>query len=283
MATEQADALVLWGGYARGAAFVTQANQFYKLHKRMEPKGFGGGPQTRSEGDEVFGFLLTQQTIAALKELDVRSVPASPANVRLRRALLVNDGSGRQEQQALEQHFQSRDVKTDTKSIPGCLQFLVEIPHKSRLPDAAIDEMVSWIAAGPAAEKPAVPITAVTTRGPHGEEPLVFGKRHPLFGIYHPPITHPPDTHPPLPGAGKALPPIVLSSAGTVHRIGPHRFYVGLARRWASLGFPVLRVDLSGIGDSPAADDGIENVTYPRDGYEDIGEALDFLEARLGA
>jgi dienelactone hydrolase len=59
----------------------------------------------------------------------------------------------------------------------------------------------------------------------------------------------------------------------------------------------VLRIDLSGIGDSPVAmgdpqrvphsppagDDGIENVTYPRDGYDDIQAAMSFLGDRLGA
>ena len=77
--------------------------------------------------------------------------------------------------------------------------------------------------------------------------------------------------------AARPLPPIILASAGTVHRIGPHRLYVALARRWAALGFHVLRLDLSGIGDSPAADDGVENVTYPRDGFLDLGEAMDWL------
>ena len=84
--------------------------------------------------------------------------------------------------------------------------------------------------------------------------------------------------HEPLPSA-RAKPPIVLTSAGTVHRIGPHRFYVTLARRWAALGFPVLRIDLSGIGDTPPGDDGVENVTYPRDGYDDLRAAMDLLGA----
>jgi dienelactone hydrolase len=95
---------------------------------------------------------------------------------------------------------------------------------------------------------------------------VTFGRRHPLFGILHRPPTAP-----------RLLPPIVLASAGTVHRIGPHRLYVTLARRWARLGFHVLRLDLSGIGDSPPADDGVENVTYPRDGLLDLGEALGWL------
>jgi pimeloyl-ACP methyl ester carboxylesterase len=43
------------------------------------------------------------------------------------------------------------------------------------------------------------------------------------------------------------------------------------------MGFYVLRVDLSGIGDSPVPDGCTENLTYPRDGIEDIRAAMDFL------
>jgi pimeloyl-ACP methyl ester carboxylesterase len=43
---------------------------------------------------------------------------------------------------------------------------------------------------------------------------------------------------------------VVLLNAGVLHRIGPHRLHVTLARRLAEIGFPTLRLDLGGIGDS---------------------------------
>jgi alpha-beta hydrolase superfamily lysophospholipase len=263
------DTLVLWGSYARGGAYVSASTQFFKLHKKIEPRSFAGGPPSRGDGEEAFGFLLTHETIAGLKALDVRSStgPGSPP----RRALLVGDGSGRAEQDMLEEHLRAIGATAERRVFPGCLQFLVEIPHKSRLPDEAIDGIVAWLSeVYPATDAPALP--AGSSSALFGEEPIVFGRRHPVFGIHHPPGAHP----------GRELPPIVLASAGTVHRIGPHRFYVTLARRWAGLGFSVLRVDLSGIGDSPAAC-GVENVTYPRDGYDDLGEAMDLLTERTGA
>lgn len=48
---------------------------------------------------------------------------------------------------------------------------------------------------------------------------------------------------------------VVLLNAGLVHRVGPARLWVSLARRLAQLGHPALRVDFSGIGDSPDAAD----------------------------
>jgi pimeloyl-ACP methyl ester carboxylesterase len=43
---------------------------------------------------------------------------------------------------------------------------------------------------------------------------------------------------------------VILFNAGLVHRVGPYREYVDLARALASAGFAVLRFDQSGLGDS---------------------------------
>ncbi len=48
---------------------------------------------------------------------------------------------------------------------------------------------------------------------------------------------------------------VVLLNAGLVQRAGPDRLYVRLARALAARGFPTLRLDYSGIGDSPARRD----------------------------
>jgi dienelactone hydrolase len=100
---------------------------------------------------------------------------------------------------------------------------------------------------------------------PSDERLLVFGARRSLFGILTPA-----DTARARPGR----PTIVLANAGCINRVGPHRTYVTMARRWARLGFDVLRVDLSGIGDSPFVPGAQENVTYPPTGLEDLREAV---------
>lgn len=76
----------------------------------------------------------------------------------------------------------------------------------------------------------------------------------------------------------RALPAVVLLNAGVVHRIGPHRMTVTLARQLAQAGFHVLRYDTSGLGDSP-----------PRSGGSRLGsaiadarDAMDFLAASAG-
>jgi Serine aminopeptidase, S33 len=71
-------------------------------------------------------------------------------------------------------------------------------------------------------------------------------------------------------------PAIVILNSGIIHRVGPNRIFVRLARMLAEAGHMVMRFDLSGIGDSEARTDGLP----PLDGVlADIREALDSLEA----
>lgn len=66
---------------------------------------------------------------------------------------------------------------------------------------------------------------------------------------------------------------VVLLNAGLIHRPGPLRLHVDLARRLAASGFDVFRFDLPGVGD--AGMKGSATTTVAR--------ALDALAARTGA
>jgi hypothetical protein len=102
------------------------------------------------------------------------------------------------------------------------------------------------------------------------EEILQFGDNARLFGI----LTLP---NPALRQSPK--PPVfVFLSCGVLHRVGPQRLYVRLARALASLGFSSLRVDLSGRGDSP----GKPELRNAQSLLADYREIVSILEARLG-
>jgi pimeloyl-ACP methyl ester carboxylesterase len=51
-------------------------------------------------------------------------------------------------------------------------------------------------------------------------------------------------------GLHRERPAVVLLNAGILHKVGPFRMNVELARILADRGFPVLRFDLGGLGDS---------------------------------
>ena len=102
------------------------------------------------------------------------------------------------------------------------------------------------------------------------EEPFQFGEGGRLFGVLTVPVMPPRNA--------QDLPVFVFLSAGVLHRVGPYRLYVRLARGLAQMGFSSLRVDLAGIGDSPRR----SGFTNQQSVAADFAEILGVLELRLG-
>lgn len=98
---------------------------------------------------------------------------------------------------------------------------------------------------------------------PIREEVLRFGSDEQLVGILSRP-------EPASPTA------VTILNAGVLHRVGPHRLHVVLARRLAELGFSALRLDLGGIGDSIASTDA---TTFRESAVADARLALSGLPA----
>lgn len=100
------------------------------------------------------------------------------------------------------------------------------------------------------------------------EQPVQFGAERHLVGVL---------TNPKV-AIGHEYALIVLN-AGVLHRVGPHRLHVKLARKAADLGIPALRIDLSGIGDSqsPRSD-----LSFRAQSVKDVQAAMDLLNKRLG-
>jgi pimeloyl-ACP methyl ester carboxylesterase len=74
----------------------------------------------------------------------------------------------------------------------------------------------------------------------------------------------------------------VFFNAGVVHRIGPHRINVKLARALAKNGVASIRFDLAGLGDSGRH--GLNaTISYSEQAAEDIRAAIDALAARSPA
>jgi pimeloyl-ACP methyl ester carboxylesterase len=77
-------------------------------------------------------------------------------------------------------------------------------------------------------------------------------------------------------GAVTDVPAVVILNAGIIHRVGPNRMFVDLARLLAAAGHTVVRFDLSGIGDSEPRPDGLAPLAAA---LEDIREVLDSLQS----
>ena len=97
-----------------------------------------------------------------------------------------------------------------------------------------------------------------------------FGPSDSMFGV----LTTPEESVR-VEGAPIAL----ILNAGIVHRIGPFRMHVDIARRLAEKGMSTLRIDLSGLGGSAPRTGKIEMEDRAR---LDVSDAMNFLTEKTG-
>jgi pimeloyl-ACP methyl ester carboxylesterase len=102
------------------------------------------------------------------------------------------------------------------------------------------------------------------------EEAILFGKSRSLVGIL---------TDPPINNGNSLSPAVILLNPGIVHRVGPGRVYVKVARALAAIGFVVLRFDFSGIGDSGVRRD---HLPFEKSAVQEAQDAIDWLSAARG-
>ena len=229
------------------------------------------------EGDqEAAGFVITAATSAALSALDLTKMSKAVAP----RVLLI-ERADRQPTSAWAERLKAVGVDVDSRRIAGFIEMNLD-PNKAVVPEAMIAAAVEWlvetrrrVTAAPRVEKK----KAVTAYGAESEvepgivETAVFVNPGPsLFGI----AVH----STAAPRSGRA---VLLLNAGAQHRIGPNRLWVALARHWAKMGVVVLRLDISGLGDSLTRPGERENEVYTPAGAADIADAVDYLRREWGA
>lgn len=103
------------------------------------------------------------------------------------------------------------------------------------------------------------------------ERTFIFGPERHLVGT----VTSPQQARP---GLGRTM--LLLTNAGVIPRIGPHRLNVRLARRFAELGMGTLRFDMSGLGDSRRSS---SRQSTGEQFVADTISAMDLAKAEFGA
>lgn len=101
------------------------------------------------------------------------------------------------------------------------------------------------------------------------EQAISFGQLDNLLGV----LTQPDE-------ASELGPVVILLNAGLLHRVGPNRLSVDIARRVAIGGVSTFRFDISGIGDSQLGD---ADLLYVERSRRDISDAMNMLEETIGA
>lgn len=102
------------------------------------------------------------------------------------------------------------------------------------------------------------------------ERAVLLGKTQSLVGIIN---------NAPLGTRNNEKPAIIFLNAGFIHRAGPNRLYVHLARRLSDHGFLSVRFDHSGIGDSLPRTD---TMGYWESYVSETKEVMDWLAKKNG-
>ena len=101
------------------------------------------------------------------------------------------------------------------------------------------------------------------------EELISFGEQQALLGVLCKPAKMSPSS-----------PVLIVVNSGVLHRVGPCRLTVNMARQLADAGYAVFRFDYSGIGDSGFAS---ESSDFEENNRRELIQAMDCLQSQLGS
>jgi hypothetical protein len=269
-----AEELVVWGAPAGGRHFAREARAFAAMQVGR-PADAEGAPGSLPEGwIESGGFVLSAETLDALKRLAPTGLPAS------RRALLIGrDGVA---DTAGAERLAADGIEVAEDPGQGWGEFVAH-PETTALPAGVEGVVRDWLGRQgdcPTVAAPGTPAPSTTASASFGTGPRAFAEEPvriresfgDAFGILATPVD--PPTAPSY--------CVVFLNAGAVRHIGPNRLWTEAARDLAASGVPSLRVDLESLGEADGDPDRRATVAdfYDTAFVAQVGGVLDWLERR---
>jgi len=248
------DALVLIDPTLSGRSFVSEQRALAAMALGVQAGRDDGSVETP-------GVVFSEQTVEELKLLRIGGegkLPAKKVLVLTRRGTTVDSN--------LAQRLKGNEVEWGEAT--GQEGLVDEDAPFQKLPIEDIERVGSWLSSAAPAEAVSVKVpkkaeAVAVADGPEGrsviERPISLGP-HGLFGI----VTE-------VPGRVSG-PAILFLNVATEPHIGPARLWVELARQWAALGLRSVRVDMSGLGESPVRPGEPEFVIRLPSAFDDVRE-----------
>lgn len=229
-----------------------------------------GAAKLEEGAQEALGFVITSSTKESIAKADLTKLDAFVTGDEQPFEVLVLDRDDLPSADKWTAHLVEQGVPTTARKVPGYVEMMLD-PHKVVSPKAMIGAATEWLSerrkSGAVVEAPRDVVHAQASIDGILEKPVHVDEARRMFGIL---------TAPTGKASGRG---IVLLNAGAIHRIGANRLYVTLARRWAAIGHHVLRLDITGIGDSPERNGEPENIVYHPYAVDDVKAAVEFLRS----
>ncbi len=286
------DGLVLWASPARGRDLTRQLKAFARLEASQVFQGLPAPPPLPEGEMEVGGFLVSPETQAELRAVDLSTLELPRG---LARGALLLDRDGIPADERLRDALSAQGVSVEVRAGEGYAE-MTSHPQQSQVPESVVTAVMAWLRDGEpdagAAAAAAQVLTGVSPAatadpGPAGAYSESATLQAGAAEILETPLTIPQEfgnlsgiLSTPKEGGQPLC--IVMLNAGAIRRIGPNRMWVEAARRWAARGVPSLRLDVEAIGEadgavSPYADD---NALYVDELIPQVKDAIAFLAQR---
>jgi alpha-beta hydrolase superfamily lysophospholipase len=255
------DQLVLWDPCS-GKRFLKEQRALLSLVLSRSGTGSSAGDPAPFA---IPGTCFSAETVSDLKQLTPAKLPLPLA----RRALVLADRDKPAEQCFLRAQF--GHGQTVVEEALGHERLFGLAPPEQELPLASIAAVARWL--GDGAPGHALPWALPQGRAQASlwafgqtvtEEPVVVPPLG-LFGMLA------------LPDRPRGTALVIFLSAGNQHHVGPARLWVELSRRLAAGGFTSLRLDHSGLGDSPSRPGEDQWVCNKPSAFDDVAEAAKHL------
>ncbi len=240
---------------------------FPVLSGRGHARGLRVVATATEDGPEVAGYPWSEAGLAALSKLDLgAALRAAPD-----RPLLM---LARPEAMAPAETLAASLPEAEAIPAEGYGDLVAET-HVAEPPVAAYDAILAFLARDLPAAPPQVPDLPEpgVLHLPFGvtERVVRFGQDDGLVGVWTEPAG----------GARRGTPALLIPTTGAVHHSGNGRLLLRMARRAAEAGWPVLRFDGTGVGDSENPTDlPLVRLLYQPGVVADAHAAIDWLEAR---
>lgn len=257
------DALVLWDPCATGRTYLREQQALRAMHVRLAVDEL---PEEPGEV-ETLGVVYSPQTVSDLSDLTIGEVRGD-----LARRMLVLTRPERKLDESVTKRLSMAHVEWGEAS--GQRELIGVEPWMAKIPESTVETVVTWLSSTleSSASDISVPRhdSAVVERAGDVEvvEEVVGVGPVGLFGVISRPL-----------GRESSVGVVFLNS-GVIDHVGPARAWVTWARRWAAAGMTVLRVDLSGLGDSPVRPGQRVDIIYPLEAFDDLEEIAKAISPR---
>jgi alpha-beta hydrolase superfamily lysophospholipase len=262
------DKLVLCSPCIKGRSYVREMRALSKLasHTEKNNEGF----------IDSGGFILTEDTANELEEINLLK-----QNYKINKKALIIERDDFKVGEKLPAAMLASGVKdVEVYAMSGYADMMAE-PHATIVPEDTLTKIVDWLDEDSQkndlrtieCENDSLnKITHISK--PELVEEICYQENTKLLSI----LSH----HRDLDLKESKIPLIILANSGSVHRVGPNRVYVELARGLALAGYPVLRFDLRNLGDSVIGKPENENHPFPYHATEDIANIIEYMKKHYG-